>query len=131
MVKAESITTNIQVKRSINTKEKGELLAKIVESDAIITNLIAELKEYTFAKKESIETEREIISRCCQLARDGFENVTHECTVDYANNISKFTDIHTGEIVEEHSTTDEEQLHLSTKWKDAEEIIREDTKEND
>jgi len=131
MVKAESITTNIQTKRPISNKEKGELLAQIVESDKIITDLTMELKEYTADKKDSIEQERLNISRCCQLARDGFENVMHECTVDYANNISKFTDIHTGEVVEEHPTTEEEQLHLSTKWKDAEEIIREDTKEND
>ena len=71
------------------------------------------------------------ISRCCQLARDGFEMVTHECTVDYSDNITKFTDIHSGEIVEEHQTTEEEQLRLNGKWKDAEEVIREDSKEND
>jgi hypothetical protein len=130
-VAKESITTNIQVKRPISNKEKTELLAKIVESDAIITDLTIELKEYTADKKEHIEQERINISRCCQLARDGFENVWHECVVDYANNITKFTDIHSGEVVEEHPTTDEEQLRLSGKWKDAEEIIREDTKENE
>jgi hypothetical protein len=125
------MTTNIQAKRPISQREKNELLIKIVESDAIITDLVMELKEYTTAKKESIEQERMNISRCCQLARDGFENVTHECTVDYANNITKFTDIHTGEIVEEHPTTEEEQLRLNGKWKDAEEIIREDGKNNE
>jgi hypothetical protein len=52
--------------------------------------------------------------------------LTHECTVDYANNITKFTDIHTGEIVEEHPTTPEEQLRLNDKWVDAENVIRED-----
>ena len=127
----ESITTNIQVKRPITSKEKTEILAKIVESDKIITDLVLELKEYTTAKKESIEQERMNISRCCQLARDGFENVTHECTVDYTDNISKFTDIHTGEVVEEHKTTEEEQLRLNGKWQDAEEIIRQDEKENE
>ena len=127
----DSITTNIQVKRPISNKEKTEILAKIVESDQIITDLTVELKAYTKVKKDAIEQELGNISRCCQLARDGFENVTHECTVDYANNISKFTDIHTGEIVEEHPTTEEEQLRLSSNWKDAEEIIRADTKEND
>jgi hypothetical protein len=124
------MTTNIQAKRPISDKEKQELLAKIVESDAIITDLITELKEYTAEKKEAIESERMNISRCCQLARDGFEQVTHECTVDYSDNITKFTDIHTGEIVEEHKTTEEEQLRLSGKWKDAEEVIREDKEEN-
>ena len=125
------MTTNIQAKRPISNKEKQEILAKIVESDKIITDLTTELKEYTANKKDLIESERTNISRCCQLARDGFEQVTHECTVDYANNITKFTDIHTGEIVEEHPTTEEEQLRLNSKWKDAEEVIREDTKEND
>jgi hypothetical protein len=125
------MTTNIQAKRPISDTEKNELLAKIVESDAIITDLVLELKEYTTKKKDSIEQERMNISRCCQLARDGFENVTYECTVDYANNITKFTDIHTGEIVEEHPTTEEEQLRLSGKVIDAEDIIREDSKEND
>ena len=125
------MTTNIQAKRPISNKEKQEILAKIVESDKIITDLTTELKEYTANKKDLIESERTNISRCCQLARDGFEMITHECTVDYANNITKFTDIHTGEIVEEHSTTPEEQLRLNDKWKDAEEVIREDTKEND
>jgi hypothetical protein len=124
------MTTNVQAKRPISDKEKQELLAKIVESDAIITDLVQELKDYTADKKEVIESERMNISRCCQLARDGFEQVTHECTVDYANNITKFTDIHTGEIVEEHPTTEEEQLRLSGKWKDAEEVIREDNEEN-
>jgi hypothetical protein len=127
----ESITTNIQVKRPISNKEKQELLAKIVESDKIVSDLTAELKEYTAGKKENIEQERMNISRCCQLARDGFENVTHECTVKYEDGMTKFTDIHTGEMVEEHKTTDEEQLHLSSKWQDAEEIIRQDEKEND
>jgi hypothetical protein len=121
------MTTNIQAKRPISNKEKQEILAKIVESDKIITDLTIELKEYTANKKDLIESERMNISRCCQLARDGFEEVTHECTVDYANNITKFTDIHTGEIVEEHSTTEEEQLRLSGKVVDAEDIIREDT----
>jgi hypothetical protein len=88
-----AITTNIQAKRPISNKEKQELLAKIVESDKIITDLTIE---------------------------------THECTVDYANNITKFTDIHTGEIVEEHPTTPEEQLRLNDKWVDAETVIRED-----
>ena len=41
----ESITTNIQVKRPISNKEKQELLAKIVESDKIVSDLTAELKE--------------------------------------------------------------------------------------
>jgi hypothetical protein len=127
----ESITTNIQVKRPISNKEKQELLAKIVESDKIVSDLTAELKEYTAGKKENIEQERMNISRCCQLARDGFENVTHECTVKYEDGMTKFTDIHSGEMVEEHKTTDEEQLHLSSKWQDAEEIIRQDEKEND
>jgi hypothetical protein len=125
------MTTNIQAKRPISQTEKNELLTKIVESDAIITDLVMELKEYTTAKKESIEQERMNISRCCQLARDGFENVTHECTVDYSEGMTKFTDIHSGEMVEEHKTTEEEQLRLNGKWKDAEEIIREDTKENE
>jgi hypothetical protein len=121
------MTTNIQAKRPISDKEKQELLAKIVESDKIITDLTIELKDYTADKKEAIESERTNISRCCQLARDGFEMMTHECTVDYANNITKFTDIHTGEIVEEHPTTEEEQLRLNGKWVDAETVIREDT----
>ena len=125
------MTTNIQAKRPISDKEKNELLAKIVESDKIVTDLIIELKDYTAAKKESIEQERLNISRCCQLARDGFENVTHECTVDYSEGMTKFTDIHSGEIVEEHKTTEEEQLRLSDKVVDAEDIIREDSKEND
>ena len=125
------MSTNIQVKRPISSKEKNELLTKIVESDAIITDLVIELKEYTTAKKESIEQERMNISRCCQLARDGFENVTHECTVKYVDGMTQFTDIHSGEMVEEHKTTDEEQLHLTDKWVDAEEIIRQDEKEND
>ena len=127
----ESITTNIQVKRPISNKEKGELLATIVESDQIIRDLTLELKDYTKAKKEAIEVELTTISQCCQLARDGFENVTHECTVKYEDGMTKFTDIHTGEMVEEHKTTDEEQLHLSSKWQDAEEIIRQDEKENE
>jgi hypothetical protein len=62
------MTTNIQAKRPISQKEKNELLAKIVESDKIVTDLIIELKEYTTVKKESIEQERMNISRCCQLA---------------------------------------------------------------
>jgi hypothetical protein len=125
------MTTNIQVKRPISSKEKNELLTKIVESDAIITDLVIELKEYTTTKKESIEQERMNISRCCQLARNGFENVTHECTVKYEDGMTKFTDIHSGEMVEEHKTTDEEQLHLTDKWVDAETIIRQDEKENE
>ena len=127
----ESITTNIQVKRPISGKEKQELLAKIVESDKIVSDLTAELKEYTAGKKENIEQERMNISRCCQLARDGFENVTHECTVKYEDGMTQFTDIHSGEMVEEHKTTDEEQLHLTDKWVDAETVIREDAGKED
>ena len=125
----ESITTNIQVKRPISNKEKQDILAKIVESDKIVSDLTAELTEYTAGKKENIEQERMNISRCCQLARDGFENVTHECTVKYEEGMTKFTDIHSGDMVEEHKTTDEEQLHLTDKWVDAETVIRGD-KEN-
>ena len=63
------MTTNIQAKRPISNKEKQEILAKIVESDKIITDLTTELKEYTAEKKESIEIERLNISRCYQLGR--------------------------------------------------------------
>lgn len=127
----ETITTNITVKRPISSKEKNELLAQIVESDKIITDLTMELKEYTADKKDSIEQERLNISRCCQLARDGFENVMHECTVKYEDGMTQFISVVSGEVVEEHKTTEEEQLRFSSNWKDAEEIIREDTREND
>ena len=126
----ESITTNIQVKRPINAKEKQELLAKIVESDQIIRDLTIELKEYTKSKKEAIEVELTTISQCCQLARDGFENVTHECTVKYEGGNTQFMDIRSGEVVDEHPTTDEEQLRLNDKWVDAENIIRDSSKDN-
>lgn len=124
----ESITTNITVKRPINAKEKQELLAKIVESDQIVNDLVLELKEYTAEKKENIEQERMNISRCCRLARDGFEPVTHECTVKYEGGNTQFMDIRSGEVVDEHPTTDEEQLRLNDKWVDAEQVIRDSSK---
>ena len=120
------MTINIQQKRKVTEKEKSGLLSEIVEADEIITNLTIELKEYTADKKEAIEELRLIIGRCCRLARDGFEEETHECEASYVDGVAKFTDIHSGEVVEERPMTEKEQLALSEHIIDAEQIIRGD-----
>lgn len=120
------MTINIQAKRKVTEKEKSGLLAEIVNADEIITNLSIELKEYTSDKKEAIEQQRLIIGRCCKLARDGFEEETHECEASYINGMAKFTDIHSGEVIEERPMTEQEQLTLNEHSIDAEQIIRGD-----
>lgn len=118
------MTVNIQVKRPISDEEKSTILNEIVVADETITKLTIELKEYTTTKKEDIEQQRDIISRCCKLARDGYEEVTHECSAVYFDGKAKFTDIHSGEVVEERQITEQEQLNLNEHVVDAEQIIR-------
>jgi hypothetical protein len=53
-----------------------------------------------------------------------------QCRVTYDKNVAIFTDKETGEIVEKREMTEEEQLKLTSEWRDAEEVIRADSEKD-
>lgn len=110
----------------------NELLTKARElSDAEkkSTELQVEFKVIKDDFKERIIQQDDIIHRNAQILRDGFEMRPVECSVEYAYGRVKFTDVATGDIIEERDMTEDEQMRMSENRIDAEQIIRQSSAE--
>ncbi len=125
----EKLTRNIEVKKQFTDEQKIEILKQISDADALIAgkNLdLVTLKEQTAAIKESIEQQYDIMSTLCANYRRGYVSRIVECEARYIDGEATFTDIKTGEIVEQRPITEAEQLQLNGNRVDAEDIIRQD-----
>ena len=122
-----TITEKIQIKKPLNEGQKDELLKQICRDYDEISRLKADLKEYTEDIKGQIEAKNDDVLMSLGTYKQGgiFENV--ECFVKYANGKTQYISVATGEVVEEHETTEEEQLKLTEHRIDAESIIRADS----
>ena len=124
------ITEKIQIKKPLNEGQKDELLKQICRDYDEIDRLKADLKEYTEDIKGQIEEKQDDVRMSLGTYKQGgiFENV--ECFVKYENGKTQYISVATGEVVDEHSTTDEEQLRLNSNAVDAEVIIRADSEKD-
>jgi hypothetical protein len=131
-----NITKTIQIKVPFTDAQIKELLQQISDADVVISEKndeLADLKEQEKALKEQIEGQHDIMSQLCAQYRLGSTLRNVECNVSYDKGIAKYTDVETGEVVDEHPITESEQLFLNEGKiiRDAEDLIREDTKKQD
>ena len=134
MTVAVPITRNIQVKTPLTPEKKDELFKQISEAYGVIREKnfeIENLKERTKVLKEAVEQQQSIVASIVAVYDKGFEEKTVECYAKYENGEATFTDIKTGEIVEQRTMNDSEQMMLSTHAQDAEDFIRQANKEED
>lgn len=129
----EKITKVIQVKKPLSPETKDDLLKDMVIAKKEVEELeldLADLKEKEKEKKEQISAQQSNILSLIGQYQVGYTMENVECSVSYEGNVVKFTDIKTGEIVDKHELSDEEQLQLSENRTDMEDIIREDSQKD-
>ena len=106
----------------------GNLMAEsvkmIIGKEAELESLKEEFKEAADEVKESIGGFESDLRTAALKLRNGFEEVKKECVVRYEDNVAKYYDKDNGILVEEHEMTEAEQMRLSGKMVDAEQIIR-------
>lgn len=127
MAVSENLTQRIEVKTPLTADEKDDLLKQISDARQIIEEQTEDLKIHRETVKDTCDTQDDIISKCVGIYRKGYNSKIVECEVRYSDGNATFTDIITGEIVEQRPMTETEQLRLTSKFIDAENIIREDS----
>lgn len=129
MTNKPELTYNIQVKRPYSDKEIMGYSRNIADAIGVKLVKAAELKAFSDKIKDEIAGQESIVQDCAARIRQGYENVTKECLVKYDGNMVSYIDKNSGEVIEKHEITEEEQLRLTSKSIDAEQIIRQDNEE--
>jgi hypothetical protein len=121
-----------EAKKEYTDAEKIEFGKMMADAIQKINEKAAELKEFSTAIKSQVAEQETILAECAAKISKGYEMDSIMCYVVYGSDgkTATFTNKETGEVVEERELTEEEQLWLTSQWKDAEEVIREDSKEN-
>ena len=132
------LTHTVWVKVPFGDEKKLEVAKQMADTEAQMFAKSEELDLEANAFKETKKRlEGEISAIQLRLHdhavqfRQGYEDVKHECIAAYHDNMVKFTDKDTGEVVEERPMTEAEQLRLSGKMVDAEQVIRQASEEDD
>ena len=120
----------VEVKRPYTDKEIIAYSHNMAEAIRTIAEKEAELKAFASGIKDEIAGQESILNDCAARVNAKYEMISVPCSVKYDGKIATFTNKETGEIVEQRELTEEEQLRLTSGWKDAEQIIREDSKDN-
>ena len=126
----ETIGQVIWVKHAFADKEITELAHKMARAEAVISEKQDALKSVTTAIKAEIAMQEMELHSSAEKLRTGYEMRSKECNVKYENDLIKFVDKETGEVLEERPMTKDEQLRLTGERVDAEQIIREDNEVN-
>jgi hypothetical protein len=125
---SENLTQRIEIKKPLTADEKDDLLKKISDAREVIEDETDRLKIHKDDSKEICDTQNDIITNCIDVYRKGYTSKLAECSVKYNDGEATFTDMATGEIVEQRPMTEAEQLRLTSNFIDAEKIIRDSTK---
>ena len=131
---AMALTETIQRHVALTQLQKVELLDQIsIANDKIaeLEDRIDDLKEQIKPLKASQETEKDNISQALANYKAGFCPVNVECSVVYDGGMARYYDVVSGELIDEHPITEEEQLRLNENRIDAEKIIRQASNEED
>ncbi len=123
------ITETIWVKHTLTGDEIVALAQNMARAESSISEKADQLKSVTTTIKAEIATQEGILHNCAEKLRSGYEMRPRDCIVTYDKNIATYTDKETGEILESRPMTQDEQMRLSGKRIDAEQIIRESSKE--
>lgn len=118
------------IKHIFTDKERLELANKMTSAMATISEKTDEIKTTTTAIKAEISEQEAIINKCASDLRAGYAMRPRQCTFRIECNKVVYIDKETGEVVDEHEMTEDEQLRLTGVRIDAEQIIRQDREEN-
>jgi hypothetical protein len=130
--KAEELIVETRyVKHIFCDKELLELSRKMTGALSCIEEKADELKTASASIKAEIAEQEAILHGCADKLKTGYDMRPRQCTVTYENNNVRYIDKETGEILEEHPMTEDEQLRLTGVRIDAEDIIRQARQEED
>jgi hypothetical protein len=129
MAKKETLTQTVWVKIPYTNEQKIEFADAMVQADSMINDKHDELKAIQDDYKEQIKVLEVAFHDAALKYKKGYDEVKKDCIPTYEGNIVRYADKDTGEIVEEREMTEAEQLRLSAKLIDAEEVIRQSHKE--
>jgi hypothetical protein len=127
---SDEMTLSTWIKIPYTDGEKIDLANQIVEAEASIIGTTEELKGIQDEYKDKIKGFQVELHECASKYRKGYEEVQKECFVKYDGDKAIFTDKETGEILEERELTEAEQMRLSGKIVDAEDVIRQASEED-
>ena len=125
----DNLTQTIYVKYTFTDTESLELSRKMAGAVASISERMDELKSVSTTIKADITVQEGILNSCAEKLRFGYEMRPVECDVKYDNNIAKFVNMASGEVVEERPMTQDEQMRLNERRIDAEVLIRQSSQE--
>jgi hypothetical protein len=108
----DALTRIVQIKKPLSEKDKDELLKQITDANSLIIKQSEELKAHKDAVKEIIEEQEEIIQKCCVKAKIGFALEKIECAIKYDGNVAKHYDKKTGEIIDESTIVQDQQISM-------------------
>jgi hypothetical protein len=136
-MKAEKeLTERIQIHKPLSEEQKAQLFLQIIEARSVIHSIqddldqrVEELKDFKKEAEARMSEQDAIIDSACQNYRQGYLPENVDCVVKYNGNIATFYDVKTGEKVDERPLSDEEQLRLARNRVDAEDIIKEFSKD--
>ncbi len=119
------LTETIWVKHSFTGEESMALGQKMAQAESIISEKADELKSVSTTIKADIAAQEGVLHSCAEKLRTGYEMRQQECFADYSvKGRVKYIAKDTGEVLEERDLTEDEQLRLSGKRTDAEDVIR-------
>ena len=127
------LTETIPIKHIFVDKELIALSRKAARAHSVINEKQDAFKSMATTMKADIAEQEAIINSCSEKINSGYEMIQKECNLKYENGTAKYTDIETGEVLEERPMTQSEQMHLAGTgtWKDAEQVIRADNEKED
>ncbi len=121
----DNLTETIYTKYEFTEEEKMGLAHKMASAEANINRKLEELKSASTTIKADIAVQEGILHSSAEKLRSGYEMRPKEVAIDYkTKGIVKYVDKDTGEVLEERPITEDEQLRLTGKRVDAEDIIR-------
>ena len=118
------LTEKIQIQKPLSNEQKEALWTEISNAYINIQKKDEELKAFKEAIKTYVETQQDIIDMNLTNYRLGYVPENIEVVVRYEKGMTKYFAVETGELVEEHPTTEDEQLRMSGNIVDAESVIR-------
>ncbi len=123
------MTETVQVKRELTQVESLDLAQTMARAEATMGEKADDLKSVTAQIKADIAVQEAVLHACAEKLRSGYKMVSIECVVKYDKGTATYADKDSGEIIETRHMTQEEQLRLSEHRVDAEQVIRQASKE--
>ncbi len=126
-----TLTETRYIRHDLSDKELLDLSRQMTNAISRISEKTDQLKSTTSAIRAEIAEQEAVLNKCVEKLKVGYEMRPHECTVTYDKTTVKYADKETGEVIDEHPMTEDEQLRLTGVRIDAEQIIRQAREEEE